>query len=224
MDLNEITAGTYLLVARSWEEYLSKPGQPFDFRRHKRGAILDLNVEDARRLVSAGAVIPYDRENPTHLVNADGSISEIQKVDPAATGLVITQEQLDELGLGVDATSEDVVRALAGFKDFVDAAQAQAEAQGQAIAEAQRLAAEAEQARAEAEARATAAEATAAQAPVDRPKSDQIKDILEWVGSDQEKAAIALEGERSTKGDKARPNLVGPLEEIVTAPPVGGGA
>lgn len=221
MDLNEIKAGTYLLVAPFWEEYLSKPGQPFDFKKHKRGAVLELNVENARRLVVAGAVIAYDPAAPTHVVNADGSVSEIPKPDPAAAALVITQDQMDQLGLPADTTSEEVVQALQNLQQVADAARQQAvENAEQAIAEAQAIARDAE-------ARAVAAEAAAeaARAP-DRPKSDRIEDILEWVGNDPQKATTALEGERSTKGDKARPNLVGPLEEIITAPAgdQGGGA
>lgn len=49
-------AGKYELLVLHWEQILSKPGQPFDFVRHHRGDVVDLNIEDARRLVKAGAV------------------------------------------------------------------------------------------------------------------------------------------------------------------------
>lgn len=57
VDTNDIKAGKYELVALQWDEILSKPGEPFNFKRHKQGEVLDLNVEDARRLVKAGAVV-----------------------------------------------------------------------------------------------------------------------------------------------------------------------
>lgn len=57
MDLNDVKAGKYQLVARRWDQITSKPGEPLDYVRHRRGDIVDLNAEDARRLVSAGAVV-----------------------------------------------------------------------------------------------------------------------------------------------------------------------
>lgn len=186
MDLNDIRPGTYLLTAKLWDEITSRPGQPFDFTRHRRGDIVDLNIEDARRLVVAEAVIPYDPNAPSHVVNADGSISEVIPEDPAATGMVLTQEHLEvlsqQLGIPADATSEDIVLAVQQLQQDV----------------------------------------AAANQANDRPKSDRIGDILEWVGSDKSRAATALEGERTVKADKARPNLVFKLEEIITAPPAGG--
>lgn len=57
MDLNDIKAGKYQLVAVRWDQITSKPGEPLDYVRHRRGAIVDLNAEDAKRLVAAGAVV-----------------------------------------------------------------------------------------------------------------------------------------------------------------------
>lgn len=60
---DEIKAGKYELVAVSWDEIKSKPGEPLDFVRHYRGDVVDLDVETARRLVLAGAVVkPGARE------------------------------------------------------------------------------------------------------------------------------------------------------------------
>jgi hypothetical protein len=56
-DLNEIKAGRYQLVAQSWEHITSKPTEPLDFTRYVRGDIVELNVEDAKRLFAAGAVV-----------------------------------------------------------------------------------------------------------------------------------------------------------------------
>lgn len=56
VDLNAIKAGEYELTALRWDQITSKPGQPLDFVRHRQGDMVTLNVEDARRLVVAGAV------------------------------------------------------------------------------------------------------------------------------------------------------------------------
>lgn len=54
---DDIKAGEYELTAELWDEITSKPGQPFTFKRHRKGELVDLNAEDARRLVLAGAVV-----------------------------------------------------------------------------------------------------------------------------------------------------------------------
>ncbi len=57
MDPNEITAGEYELVALQWDQPLSKPGEPFNFKRHRQGDKVTLDAEEARRLVLGGAVV-----------------------------------------------------------------------------------------------------------------------------------------------------------------------
>lgn len=57
MDLNDVKAGKYQLVAVRWDQITSKPGEPLDYVRHRRGDVVDLNTEDAKRLVAAGAVV-----------------------------------------------------------------------------------------------------------------------------------------------------------------------
>jgi uncharacterized membrane protein YgcG len=57
MDLNDVKAGKYQLVAVRWDQITSKPGEPLDYVRYRRGDIVDLNAEDAKRLVAAGAVV-----------------------------------------------------------------------------------------------------------------------------------------------------------------------
>ena len=57
MDLNDVKAGKYQLVAVRWDQITSKPGEPLDYVRFRKGDIVDLNVEDAKRLVAAGAVV-----------------------------------------------------------------------------------------------------------------------------------------------------------------------
>ncbi len=61
--MSNVKAGKYELVALFWEEPISKVGEPYDYVRHNRGDIVTLNVEEARRLVQAGAVVePGSRE------------------------------------------------------------------------------------------------------------------------------------------------------------------
>lgn len=57
MDLNDVKAGRYQLVSLRWDQITSKPGEPLDYVRHRRGDIVALDVEDAKRLVAAGAVV-----------------------------------------------------------------------------------------------------------------------------------------------------------------------
>lgn len=57
VDVSDVKAGKYELVALRWDKILSKPGEPFDFKRYRRGDSVDLDVEEARRLVAAGAVV-----------------------------------------------------------------------------------------------------------------------------------------------------------------------
>lgn len=54
---DDIKAGKYELVALRWDKITSKPTEPLDFVRYRKGDVIDLNVEDARRLVLAGAVV-----------------------------------------------------------------------------------------------------------------------------------------------------------------------
>lgn len=49
-------AGEYELYALSWDETVSKSGEPYDFVRHTAGDTVTLDAEQARRLVPAGAV------------------------------------------------------------------------------------------------------------------------------------------------------------------------
>lgn len=72
-DLNKVKAGKYELVALRWDQITSKPGAPLDFVRHRRGDKVDLNVEDARRLVRAGAVKVSGDEEPTGTSVAPGT-------------------------------------------------------------------------------------------------------------------------------------------------------
>ncbi len=66
-DTDAIKAGTYELAALQWDQVLSAPGEPFNFKRHRRGDKVKLDVEEARRLVTAGAVVePGARERAVY--------------------------------------------------------------------------------------------------------------------------------------------------------------
>ena len=61
--MSDIKAGKYEVAALFWERPTSKLGEPYDYVRHNRGDIVTLDVEEARRLVQAGAVVePGARE------------------------------------------------------------------------------------------------------------------------------------------------------------------
>jgi hypothetical protein len=51
-----VGAGTYRLVAESWDQLTSAPGQPDAYRRYVRGDEVALSEQEARRLWAAGAV------------------------------------------------------------------------------------------------------------------------------------------------------------------------
>lgn len=90
---DDVKAGTYELVALMWDEPLSKPGEPFDFIRHRRGDKVKLNVEEARRLLTAGAVVrPGDREK-AQVAAAKAAL--------AAAVAAVPEEFRSELGVDV---------------------------------------------------------------------------------------------------------------------------
>lgn len=64
-------AGKYELLAVRWDQVLSKPGEPFNFTRYRKGDVVDLDVEDARRLVKAGAVTPVSETDGDDGSDAD---------------------------------------------------------------------------------------------------------------------------------------------------------
>lgn len=130
-DLSQVKAGKYELVALRWDEPKSKPGEPFDFVRHHQGDVLDLNVENARRLVAAGAVVtPGEKQRaeeerarlayeaaraqvPDTLRDDEGGAdgSEVDPDNPGASGVKAVQAFLDT------ASDEDRERVLTAEED-----------------------------------------------------------------------------------------------------------
>lgn len=104
-DLNDVKAGKYRLIAKQWDQILSKPGQPFDFKRHRRGAVIELDIEDARRLVSARAVV-LESEYAAHQAAVEAA-SKPPVLDPA--GLATLRETL---GLDADADQAQILAAI----------------------------------------------------------------------------------------------------------------
>ncbi len=58
MDIDQIQAGEYELVAELFDQRTSPLDKPFDFKRYRRGDTVTLDVEEARRLYAAGAIQP----------------------------------------------------------------------------------------------------------------------------------------------------------------------
>jgi len=52
-----IKAGRYQLVAARFDQQTSGPNDPFTFKRYVRGDVVTLDVEEAERLLRAGAVV-----------------------------------------------------------------------------------------------------------------------------------------------------------------------
>lgn len=107
-DLSKVKAGKYRLISRRWDQILSKPGEPFDFVRHRAGDVVDLNVEDARRLVSAGAVVAEDEYARLEQQRAAAATPPVFDT----TGLAALREQL---GLDEDADQKAILAAVQGL-------------------------------------------------------------------------------------------------------------
>lgn len=99
IDINDIAAGEYELVAELWDERTSKPNEPFDFVRHRKGDIVTLDGPEAKRLYKAGAVVrPGERE---------AALAAAQAAQFAATLASLSLEQRAEALklLGIDVTA-----------------------------------------------------------------------------------------------------------------------
>lgn len=57
-------AGPYRLKAKVWRQLVSKPGEPARFLDHARGDIVQLGIDDAERLLRAGAVEAITEPSP----------------------------------------------------------------------------------------------------------------------------------------------------------------
>jgi hypothetical protein len=89
-ELDEVKAGKYELVAVSWDEITSKPGEPLVFTRHRQGDVIDLNVEDARRLVTAGAVVkPGSRQEAQAQVALANLRAALEQLTPEQRELLL---------------------------------------------------------------------------------------------------------------------------------------
>jgi hypothetical protein len=114
---DDIKAGKYELVAVSWDEIKSKPGEPLDFVRHRRGDVVDLDVETARRLVRAGAVVkPGAREQ----AQAAAALANLR-----AAMAALTPEQRAELLAAGEAVERPTAPKKRAAKKAVAAAAAQ---------------------------------------------------------------------------------------------------
>ena len=46
----------YRIIAESWDQILSKPGEPLNYTRHRKGAVVDVPDAEVDRLLKAGAI------------------------------------------------------------------------------------------------------------------------------------------------------------------------
>ncbi|WP_094980339.1 hypothetical protein [Rhodococcus pyridinivorans] len=51
----------YRIVAESWDEILSKPGEPLNYTRHRKGTVVEVPDAEVDRLIRAGAIEPAGR-------------------------------------------------------------------------------------------------------------------------------------------------------------------
>lgn len=80
---DEVKAGKYELLAVSWDRITSKPGQPLEFTRHRQGEVIDLDVEEARRLLRAGAVVKQGERQKAAVAAAQAQLQAALAQVPA---------------------------------------------------------------------------------------------------------------------------------------------
>jgi hypothetical protein len=98
-DINEIKGGEYELLADSWDETTSKPGEPYTFVRHTKGEVVTLTEEDARRLLPVGAVGEVGAREKAQLELAKAQYLAALAAVPDALRPQLTEEQaLEQFG------------------------------------------------------------------------------------------------------------------------------
>lgn len=107
LDLSTVKAGDYELLVLSWDEITSKPGQPFDYVTHRKGDVVTLDVEQARRLLAVNAVKPVEKSKSGKSGKGDDS----GKGAPPADELDISKSAAKVL----DWVGEDKERAAAAL-------------------------------------------------------------------------------------------------------------
>lgn len=131
-DLNDVKAGKYQLVTLSWDRITSKPTEPLDFTRYHRGDVVDLSVEDAKRLVAAGAVVKPGELEKLKAEQAKAQALEAQRAYEAAlAGLPddVRAEVTDASGATEDPRPGTVDFILAEVGDDKEKAQVALEAE-----------------------------------------------------------------------------------------------
>ena len=130
-DPDEIKAGQYELVSEVWDEPKSKLGEPYDFTRHVKGDIVTLNVEEARRLYTSGAVV---RKGEREKAAAQFALQQAQLALAA-----LPPEVREELEAQADPGTAEQVESLE--KQLAEAKAAQTKAEAEAAAAKKALAA-----------------------------------------------------------------------------------
>lgn len=125
MSDTDVKAGKYELVARQWDEIMSKPNEPLNYTRHRQGETVDLSEADAKRLVAAGAVVkPGEREKQA----AELAVAQAQ------AALAALPDDVREQLLG-DATEVGTSSAGGSLADSYDGTTAPGDANASAVVE-----------------------------------------------------------------------------------------
>lgn len=122
MDINDVKAGDWELVADQWDEVTSKPGQPLDYTRHYAGDVVTLNQADARRLFKGGAIVkPGSREKALAEAALAQAVALLGSLpDDMRTALIVDHLQLDPA-----AVAEQHTPAVAELQRQLDEAREQ---------------------------------------------------------------------------------------------------
>ncbi|OZC62140.1 hypothetical protein CH267_00945 [Rhodococcus sp. 06-621-2] len=102
-DVNDVKGGEYELVAAQFDKILSKPGEPFDFKRYRQGDRVTLDVEEAKRLWLAGAIVePGARQRAA----AEAARQQYEAALAALPDEIREQVLADQAGVFVDGAGE----------------------------------------------------------------------------------------------------------------------
>lgn len=126
MDINQVKAGRWELVADQWDEVTSKPGEPLAYVRHTAGDVVTLTQADARRLYKGGAIVePGSREKAVAEAALAQAVATLQSLpDDVRTALVTEHLQLDPAAVAAEHSP-----AVAELQRQLDEARAQLAAQ-----------------------------------------------------------------------------------------------
>ena len=121
-----MSASEYVLLIHLFDEQIQKKGDPVEYRRHRRGAVLTLDSVEAARLLKAKAIAPHvdesesaEGEQPS---GADSADSRPSAERPAQTALKTVWDQYGiDNGLDESAVKSMQKAEIAAAVDELDA-------------------------------------------------------------------------------------------------------